>query len=491
MGSRQKIFHFLLIVWLTVQYWGYLTQSLADFDLWGYLSFGRLWWEGRGFPYQDVFSYLPTKKLWVYHEWGTGVVLYPLHKHLEAAGLQGLKYALGFMTMAWIYLTARCRGAHFGAVVLALFLIADPLAAGFPPLRAQAFTYFFFALFLLILENYRQTGQNLRLGTLVPLLWVWANLHGGFVAGLGLLGLYLLGEGLARRPVKPLLVVLILSLAATLVNPYGFDYWRYLVEALSMPRPFIGEWHSVVGAWRQGLYVPNIFFFLALAGATVLVFLSVRPGIAEGLVLGVTAGLGFLQVRHTVFFLICFAAYLPGYWTRIGSAWGERHPGLWSGRRRSWILAGLFLVLAADTIHFLHKYRFWEDSFALQTPSRREAGNAGYYYPRGAVEFLEAAGIKGNLLPRFEWGEHLTWRLHPRVRVGMDGRYETVYPPEICRDYFNFIFGRPGWAEFLSRHPHDLILIDPEAPVAAALMNLSGWKVIYRDEDSLLLAGDG
>jgi hypothetical protein len=486
MGKKGKSLNFLLILWVATQYGGYLTQTTADFDLWGYLSFGRLWWEGRGFPYQDVFSYLPTKPVWVYHEWLTGVVLYGTFEGLGPAGIQGLKYALGLATAGLIFLTARRRGGGRGAALVALFLIADPLSAGFPPLRAQAFTYLFFALFLFILEGYRKTGRTWRLRLIVPTLWVWANLHGGFVAGLGLVGLYTLGEALARRPIRPMVGAFIFSLAVTLINPYGLDYWVYLVEALAMARPYIGEWHSVTGAWQHGIYQPNILFFLSLVVAAVLVLIKARSGFSEGLVLSVTAGLGFLQIRHTLFFLICFAVYLPlplsGWW----SSWASRHPRLRAAGVTRVILVLTILVLAADTVYFVYRYRLWDGPFALHPPQRTAMRSSGQFYPQGAVDFLREANLRGNLLPRFEWGEYLIWTLTPRIRVGMDGRYETVYPPGVCLEYFNFLFGRPGWREFLARYPHDLILIDPGAPAAEGLRHQSGWKIIYQDSGSIL-----
>ena len=39
---------------------GFLSANRADPDLWGYMSFGRLFWQSQKFPYQDVFSYTPT-----------------------------------------------------------------------------------------------------------------------------------------------------------------------------------------------------------------------------------------------------------------------------------------------------------------------------------------------------------------------------------------------------------------------------------------------
>jgi len=96
-----------------------LSKGVADPDLWGYLSFGRLFWHSNKFPYQDVFAYVPTLNPWVYHEWLTGVLFYPLYQILGGPGLQILKYCLILATMGLVYLTARRRGAH--PVVVGLF----------------------------------------------------------------------------------------------------------------------------------------------------------------------------------------------------------------------------------------------------------------------------------------------------------------------------------------------------------------------------------
>ena len=96
-------FYFLFI--------GLLSHSLVDFDLWGYLAFGRVFWENGYFPYQDVFAYTPTKPVWVYHEWLTGVILYPLLKYLGPAGIQLLRYTLIVLTIYIMYRTALQRGA--------------------------------------------------------------------------------------------------------------------------------------------------------------------------------------------------------------------------------------------------------------------------------------------------------------------------------------------------------------------------------------------
>ena len=49
-----------------------LSGTVADPDLWGYMAFGRLFWETGRFPYHDTLAYVPTLNVWVYHEWLTG-----------------------------------------------------------------------------------------------------------------------------------------------------------------------------------------------------------------------------------------------------------------------------------------------------------------------------------------------------------------------------------------------------------------------------------
>ncbi len=136
-----------------------LSGTVADPDLWGYMAFGRLFWETGQFPYQDTFAYVPTLTVWVYHEWLTGVIFYPVYCALGAAGLQLLKLSLGLATVWLVYLTARRRGANFWSALLGLWFVQVFLATGYSPVRAQLFTYFFFALSLYVLESARLSGR--------------------------------------------------------------------------------------------------------------------------------------------------------------------------------------------------------------------------------------------------------------------------------------------------------------------------------------------
>jgi hypothetical protein len=152
-----NLFKYLIVVILGLSFYFFFialfNRSLADYDLWGYLSFGRVFWEEGFFPYQDVFAYTPTKSLWVYHEWLTGVVFFGLIKYLGPAGLQLLRYILAILTIYLIYSIAIKRG---GSIFYALIILIPSMLVisfGYVPVRAQIFTFFFFILTLYILES--------------------------------------------------------------------------------------------------------------------------------------------------------------------------------------------------------------------------------------------------------------------------------------------------------------------------------------------------
>ena len=92
-------------------------------------------------------------------------------------------------------------------------MLAGGFHTGFSPVRAQVFTYFFSALTLFVLENFRINRGRVTFLFLGLIFAAWANLHGGFVAGLGLIGLYTLGVALARRPFKIINAVPLISMS--------------------------------------------------------------------------------------------------------------------------------------------------------------------------------------------------------------------------------------------------------------------------------------
>ena len=463
--------------------------KVADVDLWGYLAFGRLFWQNMQFPYHDIFSYTPTLNLWVYHEWLTGVLFYPLYQSFGAKGLQILKYGLVLGTLGLIYLTARERGAKPFEGVFVLVLISLPLRIGYAPVRAQVFTYFFFALTLYILETSRLRGHWGRLWLIIPIMVFWCNLHGGFLSGLGIIGLYTLGEAISRKPFWPFLRILSLSCVATLINPYGFAYWRYLIRAVSMPRPEITEWGSIFQTHGTGTMSGTHLLYLFLL-IVIAIFLALRAywhEITAGLILICTAYLGLKNYRHEIFFLISLGVFIPLLITAYFDVIKNRPLFKLVSR-----LGSKFLTIIALIIFVAFTYKLLIQSpLNIEIPHQPNPDDKQIsYYPTAAVDFIQNKHLSGTLLTFFNWGEYLIWKLFPDCKIALDGRYETVYPESVAKEYFNFIRARANWEQFLNNYPPDMILIPKKLDVYHLIKKDKKWREIYSDTSCILFLRD-
>ncbi|MBI9073812.1 MAG: hypothetical protein JEZ02_00275 [Desulfatibacillum sp.] len=467
-----------------------LTDTFAEPDLWGYLNFGHLFFNEPGFPFQDAFAYTPTHSTWVFHEWLTGVVLFRLQQAVGFGGIQVLKYLLGGLTAFFLYATAKKCGAGNGWPLAPVFLAGAFFSWAFPAFRALSFTYCFYALFLAVLETARLRENFSRLWALPPTMLLWVNLHGGFLAGLGLVFLYALGRAVEGRRFSPYLKILGVCGLITLINPYGTGLWQTILGHLSAPQHGIREWLSVPGAIYHFGPSYDLLIFLACLGlgGTLLAATRPRDHVAV-LVLGATALLGLIHHRHMPFFILGFAVFAPAMLRQILE---ELTPGKFKPH------ITIPVVLFAGAMLFFNAQYFMDKTplafaggnpLALKTPAAPYApGTDSLFYPVGAVGYLETASFSGNILPYATWGGYISWRLYPRCKVAMDLRFETVYPKDIRDEYFEFLRCGPGWTDFLNKYPHDMVLVYAGDNLHKAMARQSGWEEIYQDPFTVIFA---
>lgn len=474
---------------LILLYLGGLAGSEADFDLWGYLAFGRLFFTKGNFPFHDSFSYMPTKDIWVYHEWLTGVLFYPIYKYLGASGLQLLKYILGLSTVGLVFAAARKQGAHYFSAGMALYLAIYVIPFGYSPVRAQVFTYFFFALSLYIIESSRKTKNHKPLWWLVLIQLLWCNFHGGYVAGLGVYIIYIGGQILTGKDFKPYAMILAAAFLVTIINPYGVKYWTYIIKAISMPRPDIIEWHSVFYCIKNNVYFWDaIFFILLFIISLPFIIQYYRLNPTSSLLLSVTAFVSFISIRHIVFFALTFGVYAPVYFTSFWESVKNKPLIVKQSRLLRIIIVMTVSLFLFDTSFFFYTKFISQSPFALKTVSKKDISEKGKssYYPADAAAFMKQNDIYGNVLTLFEWGEYIIWNFYPDCHVAIDGRYETVYPDKLCKEYFDFLHGRQGWNDFLDKYPHDLILIAAGSFIHHLLKGCHKWREIFKDSGSVL-----
>lgn len=442
----------------------------VDSDIFARAAVGRLV-ELTGAPPQvDPFAFSPKLDRWIDHEWLSGVIFYPVTQWGGDLGLLlfmlGLMVATVFVANSAQRTLARHRGAVFPWLFLTMVAALDIWAY---VVRSRAFTFLLMAALFWVIARWR-VGQKRWLWLVPPMFVLWANLHGGFLAGLGLLGVATLA-GLVerRRDALPLVWCLGASTAATLLNPYGVDYWLYVVHAVGMERPGVLEWTAPgLGSWRT--FVGSFLIAVFVAGN----WKAEKKAPLQAWALLITTILATLSARRFFnTFLLTLLVFGTDSVAAFGLALRHRLGGWWeAGRRVLGVLAlGALGVIAFHT--------------AFNVLGIARSGLDYGDYPVDAIRWLETRGEGGDLLVHFNYGSYALWRLYPRYLVSVDGRYEEVYPQstvDLSHDALDP--DAPGHAEALRRLDPDYAII----AVASAGDFGAGWGVVHRDDRFAVMA---
>ena len=478
---KAKKYLFLISI-IYIIYASIAIHNDADWDLWARFAVGKIFLQTYTVLHHDIFAYTSVKNIWIDNEWGSGVIFYLLGHYCGDLGLCLLRFFIMLTIFLLVFKINELRSKdNVDPYKISYYLI---FIYGIWPafeatIRSQCFTYLFFALWLYLLEMIKQ-GKN-KLIIFFPLtMIIWANTHGGFLAGLGIVALYGIGEAFNKRSFSKYFGILGLSGLATLINPYGIKYWSFIISAVTMNRPYIAEWDPL------NLFGPvvQVMGFKIFAVLTLLsfIFLFIRRfreiNWSEILILGATFYMSMQHIRHVIFFVIASGAYIYYYfypafnWLtfNIVAKFYSIFPyrlRLTGKIFRDTVCYGSILLICLSTIVFIPmKIKVNEKKFPVR-----------------AVEFIQQNNLSGNLLVLFNWGSYALWKLYPQCRIAVDGRYEEVYSQELMDDVARFHYLGIGWDELLTKYHTDVMLIPLiYDDLYKRLSTLKDWKIIYQDK---------
>jgi len=459
----------------------------ADPDLWWHLRFGQAVLAQHHLILRDPYSYSAPGHLWLNHEWLTEVLMAALYDGFGVIGLKLMKFVCIAATIVLFTIAMAETEAPASIQAAILMVCALPLAPQ-NQLRPQMFTFVMVSGLLAILARYNYRGRA-PLWLALPMFALWSNLHGGWIIGLGMLGLFSAavlvedlahGHGMSRG--ASLLGLTAAAAVATLANPYGIGTWQAVLHTLGNPRTHtIVEWlsfpDSIAYHYRAHHYGSIIWKFLAVAifAAFALAVWRAPRGRDFPLVCVavMTIAAAFVAVRNLPIALLATAIPLA----RHGAI--ALNSDIKPQRERPATIYQLILAVVACELLFLS---------GLFSPKLY----ANDPYPVGAIAFMKEHGLAGNILAEWPFGAYVIWHMAPASRVFIDGRYDTVYPERVIDDYLAFDRGEPAGAATLSRYPHDFVLMQPEKAGAFELLSLrGGWKEIYRDASCVLFVRSG
>jgi hypothetical protein len=443
-----------------------------DPDFWWHLKTGQLIWQTHSVPRVDPFSCARAGQPWVAHEWLSELFIYGLYEHI---GNNGLVWLFAFLVaLAHLITYLRCEGRPYlaGAVTLWGAMASLPTWG----VRPQMLTLLLAAVVLFVLD--RVEARPKLVWALPPLTLLWANLHAGYAAGIGLIALYLAGwfsEGWFEKP-KPtekraqrqLLIGGALCLVAAVLNPNGIRLLWYPFETLNSRamQKFITEWaspdfHQVV-SWPLMALVPAAILALRWSGTR---------GRDVALLLP-TAAMSLVSIRLVPLFVIVAIPIVSRGVTEVARRDLSIRkllevPTQTDGKR--WLLNGtVVLAVLVFTGVQIGQVNGRAERLERQT------------FPIEAVDFLASQPTQGCLFNHYYWGGYLIWRLYPKYRVGIDGRAD-LYGDSYIFDFVDTYNARPGWESRLQMDRRAAVIVPGGEPLAAALALSAGWKGVFID----------
>lgn len=389
-------------------------------DTWLALVGGREIVE-HGLPHHALTG-LPAGRTWVDQEWLSQLIMYGV---LRLGGLGLLVLVNGLVLLAAL-LGAVLASLRLGVRPRTLLWLLVPVLWCLQPAataRPQAFAYPLFVAVVYLLVRDVATPSR-RVFWCVPLLVLWANLHGSVILGAGLVVLRGLLEILERRRelraglrawARPAALVLA-PIACLFATPYGAGMLSYYRAILFNPK-----FREVLTEWLPVTDYPRIAVgFFALAGIALWSFGrdSHATSRFERVSLLVLLAGSILAVRNVTWFgllaLIVVSRSLDG---RLGLR-VPRTPRWPAARRRLYIVfTGTCVALAC--------------LFAVRLATLSEDALVGDRYPASALPHVETAlqerpGLK--VLSDSTYADWLLWKLPVQTihRVAYDAGFELL-----------------------------------------------------------------
>lgn len=436
-------------------------RLLLDPDTQWQITVGQWMIDHRAVPHADVYSFTMRGQPWISTQWLAQVLYAEIHAWFGWAGPVALAAAASAATFGLLarYLVrslSQTAALVFVAVAFALtapHLLARPHVLAMPIMVAWIGE--------LIAAADRREGPSFFL---LPLMALWANVHGGFVFGLMMVGPIALDAVIAAETDKRTKLAMrwaafgLLALAASCCTPYGWDSLlaSRKILALGSALPLITE-------WRAADFTTVRPFEICLLGAFGLALYRgiTLPPLRIVILLGLVH-MALAQGRAAEILALVSPLVLASPLARqIG---GADAPSRSSKPVGGMMLAGLAVVLAAGTLISAQVHRY--------APGTANA-------PVLAVAELKKLHVE-RVFNDYDFGGYL---IANGVAPFIDGRTE-LYGEKFFLDHdrASNLSDPDSLFRLLNDYRIEATLMRAQSPVAGLLDHADGWQKVYGDE---------
>ena len=459
---------FLFVVTFIVYYLS--TQPLMDDpDVPWHLATGRLILEMGKIPDRDPFSFA-ADQTWYLLSWVWNLLLGVTEK---AFGVFGVLMGVLAMTAGLVSLLAwhLIRMRLSLSTVFFISMVAALCMQDFITARPHLSGYVLAFVFYLICDRSRGKAGYGGLYALPPLMLLWANTHGSFIAGFTVLAAFM-AEAFATKQfgwLKRLAMIAVVSFALSLVNPYGLEVSIGALKTLAgTAKGHTVEWLPFAFTASTGISTWLVLFILS----SNLRFAAVP--LADKLLAVAWLLACMLIMRNGPMFVLLSAPYVARCVEDATADLREqRAPSRFIAFMERFSPAQLWAAAAAAAVAF--------SVGAAQLPHDEKIISESQSVA-DAIDYATEHYPTHKYLADFNYGGQVIYRTFGALPFMMDSRAGTVYSEEAILDYINFMYQTPGWQEGLHKYGVNALLISKKLRFSQAYENgefHDSWQLVF------------
>ncbi len=462
----------------------------GDPDLGWHLKYGEYFFKTGRILRDNTFSILMPDYNWANTSWGTDLITYVTY---NVGGFLGLTLLSAFaVTLTFYFFSKSAKLTVWDQIFifpLLLYLLSPINSVSF---RGQQLSLLFLGILFYVLSFYPKRQKILYI--LIPLFLLWANIHGQFLLGLVMLFLWImtvifqktfvdirrkyLVQSLIsnflenKKEILSLLLIFLVSLAATFINPFGLGVHKDALSHISSPLlknivEYLPFSYMSTAWWNH--VVLAIFLVVGL------VYLCFKEKISRQFPV-IISGLFLFMLSFSVRRYAWPAYYL--ILPLLKPLTGFFRPD--SKKATNISTTVLLFVFLATTLYGklpFDKYvkfnwsEYCKNKFILCSPK--------------SARYLEDKKIANNLFSLYGWGGYLIWN-HLGVKPTIDGRMH-MWRDQSGKSGFEEYYAIEQNLKDIDKSSYKVAYMAPDKPVYNRLVDLTKkgkWKVIYKDNVS-------
>ncbi len=463
-----------------------------DADLGWHLKYGEYFFKNGTILKENIFSTEMTDFIWPNTSWGIDLIYYSAFHILGFLGLTLLSALVISLTFYFFSKAFELNIWHKAIIFPFLIILEEPVNA--ISFRGQIVSVMLLGILTLIISKFEKYKNPKILLWLIPLFFFWANIHGQFILGFGILilwlSIYSVSKFISQFPnpkitglfsnikkflvnnfkeIKFTVIILSATFLATLIHPFGIGIYtdaflhfknrdlQYIMEYLPF-EDLSGPW------WNQMIF--GIFAFLGL----IYLFFSdeLKKQIPNFGVVAVLYSLSWWVRRYA------WSMYYLGI-PLLKPLADFIKPDLERTARTAAII--LFIFYISTAIYFkLPLNQFTDMNWDTYCASYSNCS------PK-AVEFVRDNKLTDNLLTLYGWGGYMIWN-YPQVKPSIDGRMHLWKDNNGYSAFSEYYALEQSW-EDVDKSKYSVVLMWNDKPVYKRLQELvdeGKWEKRYEDQ---------